>query len=174
MPHSQPAFSGPPPAFSSPLSRPGSGWAGGAHESQAAETPSTMNERIPAKRLSLATLGRDFLDAMLNGDAGVARSLLGWTIPEEWFEEERLMSIRSEDCEADPLYIPWSLRAVVHRASSTMVGPIGFHSRPGRACLESFAPAAWSSAARHSSRTDDKAMHWRRFAPSSAGRQAQS
>lgn len=99
-----------------------------------------MHKSITTKRLILVTLGQDFLKASLKRDAEAARGLHGWNIPDDWFEETILMKIRIDDCDADHLYTPWSLRAVVLRASNTMVGHIGFHSRPGPAYLEKLAP----------------------------------
>src|SRR5262245_19332063 len=99
-----------------------------------------MSREIVSARLALVTLGSDFLHASLEGDVAKARALHGWSIPDEWFEEKVLAKMRIQDCEADPLYVPWSLRAVVLRSSSTMVGHIGFHSRPGPTYLEKFAP----------------------------------
>ena len=99
-----------------------------------------MNDESRSGRLVLVMLCGEFLDASLNADARKASSLHGWTIPNEWFEETSLIQMRIEDREADPLYIPWSLRAVVHRATGTMVGYIGFHSRPGPAYLDAFVP----------------------------------
>lgn len=101
---------------------------------------SKMKDESPLGRLALIPLSGEFLDASVNGDVRRAKSLNGWTIPSEWFEETDLIKMRIEDREADPLYIPWSLRAVVHCPSATMLGYIGFHSRPGAAYLNGLVP----------------------------------
>jgi [ribosomal protein S5]-alanine N-acetyltransferase len=99
-----------------------------------------VSGEILSPRLALVPLGADFLRASLAGTVQRARALRGWDVPDEWFRETPLMRMRLEDCESDPLYVPWSLRAIVLRASSAMVGHIGFHSRPGPEYLRALAP----------------------------------
>lgn len=107
-----------------------------------AESEPASSAPILSPHLALPTLDSDFLSTSLRQEAARARALHGWQIPDEWFAETALMQMRLEDCASDPLFVPWSLRAMVLRSSSAMVGCIGFHSRPGAAYLQELAPTA--------------------------------
>ena len=50
------------------------------------------------------------------------------------------MEIRLAKLRAEPALEPWLLRAVGLRETRTMVGFIGFHTRPGAEYLKSYAP----------------------------------
>ncbi len=81
-----------------------------------------------------------FLTACLRDDLALASSLIGLSIPREWLAEKVLMRLRMELAEVDPDYRPWSLRAIGVAATGQMAGHIAFHSLPGAAYLEPFAP----------------------------------
>ena len=95
---------------------------------------------ISSARLDLIPLTPAFLEASLQGDAKTATSLLGLTIPSEWFLETSLMRMRLSQLRADPALQPWLVRAIALRSQPVMVGYIGFHTSPGPAYLQDLAP----------------------------------
>ncbi|NJN17302.1 MAG: GNAT family N-acetyltransferase [Oscillochloris sp.] len=81
-----------------------------------------------------------FLQASLAGDRAQATTLLGYPVAAEWLEERDLIVLRINDLRANPGYRPWTLRAIIERASGAMVGHIGFHTMPGPEYLQDLAP----------------------------------
>jgi RimJ/RimL family protein N-acetyltransferase len=86
-----------------------------------------------------------FLVASLRADAAQAEVLIGAEIPPEWFEERALIQRRLDDRRRDPAYAPWAVRAMLagpaaRQPGGTMVGYIGFHTRPDPAYLRPHAP----------------------------------
>jgi ribosomal-protein-alanine N-acetyltransferase len=95
---------------------------------------------ILTPRLALVPMTMPFLEASLARDSTHAAALLGATVPQEWLDEEWIMQIRKRDLQDDPSLVPWLLRAMVRREDQLMIGHCGFHSRPGPAYLEPYAP----------------------------------
>lgn len=115
-------------------------------------SPSCESDRLPAEeaqfaadilteRLLLRPLSPSFLEASLAAETRQeVAARLGLSVPEDWFEEANLARLRLGDLRADPAYQAWSLRALAERATSRMVGHIGFHTRPAPEYLSPWAP----------------------------------
>ncbi len=95
---------------------------------------------VSSERLNLIPLTPPFLEASLTGKYATAESILGLSIPSEWFQEQALMEIRLEQLQRNPALQPWLLRAIGLRESNVMVGHIGFHSQPGAEYLQDIVP----------------------------------
>lgn len=95
---------------------------------------------IHAERLDLIPMTPEFLQASLDNAHTVAESLLGSTIPDDWFREIDLIRLRLRELRDNPQLQPWLLRALVLRAAGRMVGYIGFHTAPGPDYLTDLAP----------------------------------
>ncbi len=95
---------------------------------------------IGSKRLDLIPLTLAFLQASLQSDSTAAESLLGLTIPSEWFAEQRLIQMRLNDLQQNAALQPWLLRAIGLRQQRVMVGHVGFHTQPGADYLRDLAP----------------------------------
>jgi len=85
-------------------------------------------------------MGTRVLEAMLANDRITAACLLGCKIPPDLLFESLPATMRLRQLRADPKVQPWLLRAMVDRASGTMVGHIGFHSPPPMKHLAEVAP----------------------------------
>ena len=99
-----------------------------------------MTEIISSPRLDLIPLTPAFLSACLADEREAAETILGLSIPPEWFEEKGLMQLRLAQLEQRPDLQPWLLRAMGLRSQKQMVGHIGFHSAPGTSYLDEIAP----------------------------------
>jgi RimJ/RimL family protein N-acetyltransferase len=95
---------------------------------------------IHSPRLELIALSPDFLRASLGGDLETASRLVNLSVPRDWLDAKWLMDIRLPKLLSDPALEPWLLRAIGLRKTRTMVGFIGFHSRPGAEYLKPYAP----------------------------------
>lgn len=95
---------------------------------------------IYSERLRLISMMPSFLAASLSGNRQAAAEVIGLTVPDEWFDKQRLMDIRLAQLEQDPTLQPWLLRAMTLRHEPTMVGHIGFHSSPTPDYLRAYAP----------------------------------
>jgi [ribosomal protein S5]-alanine N-acetyltransferase len=95
---------------------------------------------IRSPRLDLISLSPDFLNASIKGDLESASQLINLVIPNDWLEAKWIMEIRLGQLREDPALEPWLLRAIGLRETRTMIGFIGFHTRPGAAYLNSYAP----------------------------------
>ena len=80
------------------------------------------------------------LEAMLANDRITAAHLLGCHIPPDLSFERIPAARRLLQLRADPNVQPWLLRAMIDRASGTMVGNIGFHAPPPMEHLAEVAP----------------------------------
>ena len=85
---------------------------------------------IHTERLDLALMTTTFFDAALAGDQERAAHLLGVPIPAAWWPVSQHQQLRLEQARANPALQPWLERAIVLRASQTMVGSIAFHMAP--------------------------------------------
>lgn len=95
---------------------------------------------IGSPRLDLIPLSPDFLNASIKDDLESASQLIDLVIPKDWLEAKWVMEIRLSQLHGDPTLEPWLLRAVGLRETRTMIGFIGFHTRPGAEYLNSYAP----------------------------------
>lgn len=95
---------------------------------------------IHSLRLDLVTLSPAFLKASLRDDLEAASSLIDLVIPHEWLNYKWLIELRLAGLREDLALEPWLLRAIGLRETRTMVGFIGFHTRPGPEYLKSYAP----------------------------------
>jgi hypothetical protein len=97
---------------------------------------------IPTPRLVLRLMDREVVDACLVGNLQRAEHLLGIGIPTELVDEPTALKYAQAQLDADPLYRPWSVRAIILPAARTVVGHIRFHSRPDPDYLRPFAREA--------------------------------
>ena len=95
---------------------------------------------ISSERLDLISLTPAFLQASLERDFTTAESLLGLSIPTEWFTEQKLIQMRLNNLQQNAGLQPWLLRAIGLRHQHVMVGHIGFHDQPGADYLRDLAP----------------------------------
>ena len=88
---------------------------------------------IRSERLDLVSLSRELMDALLAGDRKAVTTLAAFQVPDEYPSREDLEQVRfrCEQVRHDPTWAPWSLRAVVLRQTSTMIGFATFHGPPG-------------------------------------------
>ena len=96
--------------------------------------------RIESSRLSLVSIGTPILEALLGNDHVTAARLLGCRIPADYPLERMPLALRLKQLWADPSEQPWLLRAMIDRASETMIGHIGFHAPPRGKYLTNIAP----------------------------------
>ncbi len=95
---------------------------------------------IQSHRLLLQSLDVPALEALLSGKRSAAARLLDCGIPDDLSIDEMPLERRIKQIRADAAEQPWLLRAVVDRASQTMIGHIGFHSPPRPDDLFEIAP----------------------------------
>ena len=96
---------------------------------------------IRSSRLDLIPMSRAFLEATVAGDLVTAGAVLGAEVPDVWLAATDLAALRlGQMTDAD--LEPWLLRAIVARATGSMVGHIGFHGPPGMAHLDAWLPGA--------------------------------
>lgn len=94
---------------------------------------------IITPRLRLVLMTPACLQACVAGDWPQAERELGVSIPADLAEEKDLLAMRWADCQADPTYRPWSLRAILGGNPLQFQGHIGFHARPGAPHLAAYA-----------------------------------
>lgn len=112
------------------MSNPHTGWA---------------NDVVPpvdTPRLLLSVLSRDVLAAIAEGRFEDASHIFGGDLTGFPDEERGIAAIRPRDLEADPAYLPWSLRAMLLKPELRFVGYFNFHSRPDPDYLRELAPHA--------------------------------
>jgi len=100
----------------------------------------SVSSGIQSERLVLVSLSPEFLRASLREEVARVETLLGLSVPADWFAEQWLIKLRLAQLEADPGLQPWLLRAIGLRETGQMVGHIGFHTAPGPAYLREIAP----------------------------------
>jgi [ribosomal protein S5]-alanine N-acetyltransferase len=84
---------------------------------------------IHSARLELRTMTPEFMRACLSGDANKAQQVLDVNLPAEW-PDSSILALRLRQLQADPELQPWLLRAMILKRTNTIVGYIGFHTRP--------------------------------------------
>ena len=77
----------------------------------------------------------DFLRASIGGRKEKMEASLGILLPENWPDILSILKLRLQQLEADPELQPWLLRAMRLRSTNTMIGHIGFHTKPGASYL---------------------------------------
>ncbi len=82
---------------------------------------------IHTERLDLILMTPTFFEAAMCGDQAEAAQLLGVPIPTAWWPVSQHKQMRLEQARHNPALEPWMERAIVLRASQTMVGTIAFH-----------------------------------------------
>jgi len=85
---------------------------------------------IHTERLDLILMTPAFFEAAIRGDQAQAAQLLGVPIPAEWWPVSQHIHERLEQVRHNPALAPWLGRAIVLRATQTMVGSIAFHMAP--------------------------------------------
>jgi ribosomal-protein-alanine N-acetyltransferase len=84
----------------------------------------------------------EFMLACIGGDLNTAQRLLGATFPAGWPDNNNLLELRLRQLRTDPELQPWLLRAICLKATSELVGYIGFHTRPNPHYLRQWLPDA--------------------------------
>lgn len=95
---------------------------------------------IASERLDLIPLTPAFYRASLRREHARAESLLGLTVPPEWYDERWVMELRLKQLGLDPSLQPWLMRAIALRERRAMIGHIGFHSGPAPQHSNDLAP----------------------------------
>jgi ribosomal-protein-alanine N-acetyltransferase len=93
---------------------------------------------IETPRLRLVLMTPAFLQACVAGDWPQAERELGVTLPPDLYHEGDILAMRLGDCQVDPAYRPWSLRAILGGNPLQLQGHIGFHARPGAPHLATY------------------------------------
>lgn len=82
------------------------------------------------------------LEAIVAGRLDDASRAAGFDLTSFPESERDLAALRLRDLDADPEYLPWSLRAMLLKPDLRLAGHFNFHSRPGAAYLREIAPGA--------------------------------
>ena len=135
----------------------------GGYSGRTAVRRHAIETTIASSRLDLVHLSPAFMRASLAGNRGEAERLLGASLPPDWPDCKHLLALRLKQMEEDAAYVPWSLRAMVLRATAprcerTMIGHIGCHTRPGAPTSSRSRRVPSSSGSRSSRRIAAKAM----------------
>lgn len=101
-------------------------------------TMTTLPEDIITPRLILRLINKDIMEACLNGKLDVATRELGAAIPAELMEHPGSLIYSLRQLANDPLYAPWSARAIILSETRQMIGLIRFHSSPNPEYLQRY------------------------------------
>lgn len=104
--------------------------------------PPDSAPRIETRRLSLDLLAPATLRAIAAGRLEEASHLAGCDLTPFPEAERDIAAIRLRNLEADPAYLPWSLRILRLKPELGFVGYFNFHSRPDPEYLRELAPGA--------------------------------
>ena len=87
---------------------------------------------IHTRRLELAAMSPQFIEAVLSGRRDEAERIAGLKLPKDFpGEHARFLRTRLPQMQKDPSAQPWLMRAMVSSdPERMMVGHIGFHARP--------------------------------------------
>ncbi len=91
---------------------------------------SEINATIHTERLNLILMTPPFYEAALRGHQAQAAQLLGVPISADFWPLSMHIHERLRQVQHNPALEPWLGRAIVLRASQTMVGSIAFHMAP--------------------------------------------
>jgi ribosomal-protein-alanine N-acetyltransferase len=97
---------------------------------------------IETPRLMLRMLPPAALSALVAGDRATASRLTQCDLASFPDEQLSIAGIRLKDLEADPDYLPWSLRAMALKPDLRFVGHFNFHTKPNADYLQELAPGA--------------------------------
>lgn len=97
---------------------------------------------IETARLILRRLPPDAIDAGLSGDREAVERHLHAKVPTDLIEDPVVLQFAKARLAEDPAYLPWSVRALILKASGEMVGHIRFHTRPDPDYLRCYAANA--------------------------------
>jgi len=100
------------------------------------------SDDIVTPRLLLRLMEGDVVDACLAGDLARAGKSLGVAIPGELLDKPSGLQFAQTRLTEDPLYRPWSMRAIILPDAIKMVGHVRFHSRPDPDDLHPYARSA--------------------------------
>ena len=98
--------------------------------------------RVETLRLALPVMPRDILAAIAEGRLDEASRGFGCDLRAFPDAERDICAVRLRDLEADPDYLPWSLRAMLLKPQGRFVGYFNFHTRPDPEYLRELAPGA--------------------------------
>jgi [ribosomal protein S5]-alanine N-acetyltransferase len=82
-------------------------------------------ERLVLRLVPLAALASTAAEM-----TGITKNLIGEKLPAEWFDESWVHKTRYDQWVADPAFAPWSIRAIVLKASGQIVGNMNCHHKP--------------------------------------------
>jgi len=97
---------------------------------------------IETERLLLRLVPPAFVEAGLAGDLAACAALIGARVPADLVEGPTVMVFAKARLDEDPLYQPWSMRALIDKQTMAMVGHIRFHTRPDPDYLRPYATQA--------------------------------
>jgi RimJ/RimL family protein N-acetyltransferase len=97
---------------------------------------------VETPRLTLRVLRPAALRALLEGDRAAASRVAGCNLLSFPDDQLSIAGIRLRDLEADPDYLPWSLRAMALKPDLRFVGHFNFHTKPNADYLQELAPGA--------------------------------
>ncbi|MCW3467070.1 GNAT family N-acetyltransferase [Chitinophaga nivalis] len=103
---------------------------------------STILNDITTPRLVLRLMNKAVMESCLAGELAVAGNLLGAVIPPALLLHPSSLTYSLKALAHDPLYAPWSARAIILPDKGEMIGLIRFHGAPGDASLLKYAPHA--------------------------------
>ena len=104
--------------------------------------PEGSAPRIETRRLVLDLLSPAALRAIAEGRLDEASRPTGCDLTGFPEAERDIAAIRLKDLEADPAYLPWSLRLMRLKPELRFVGYFNFHTRPDPTYLREIAPGA--------------------------------
>ena len=108
----------------------------------AAAPPAGSFDDIETARLLLRLVPPEAVEAGLAGDLDRCAELLGAHVPVDLREAPTVLVYAKARLDEDPLYQPWSMRALVDKQTMAMVGHIRFHTRPDPDYLRPYAAQA--------------------------------
>jgi [ribosomal protein S5]-alanine N-acetyltransferase len=103
---------------------------------------SLTGTQVETRRLSLQLLPPAALRAIAEGRLDEATHITGCDLGTFPDAERGIAAIRLKDLEADPGYLPWSLRLMRLKPDLRFAGYFNFHTRPDPDYLRALAPGA--------------------------------
>ena len=97
---------------------------------------------IETPRLILRTLSPAALAALTAGDRAQASRLTECDLAGFPDDQLSIADVRLKDLQADPDYLPWSLRVMALKPSLRFAGHFNFHTKPNADYLRELAPGA--------------------------------
>ena len=107
-----------------------------------AAAPAGSFDDIETARLLLRLVPPAAVEAGLANDLARCAELLGAHVPTDLREEPTVLVYAKARLDEDPLYHPWSMRALIDKQAMAMVGHIRFHTRPDPDYLRPYAARA--------------------------------